>query len=302
MSFLVRRLIAAPVVLLVIALATFAMVRLAKGGPFDAEREVAPAVKAAQAARMGFDKPLPEQFLRTMAGVADGSLPTLAPGTSVGEAIGSKLATTLLLGGCALAVAVVAGLALALIGASRPGSLGDRATGSAAMAAVAVPTFVIGPALALTFGLWLPWLPAVGWDGAAHLLLPVATLAAAPAARLARLARGALADAAHADHVRTAVAKGVEPWRVLAVHQLRPALVPVAAYLGTAAAYLLTGSVVVEQVFQIPGLGSEMIQAAMSRDHNLVMALTLLFGVLVIGCNLAADLLVAWLDPRVRLA
>lgn len=302
MSFLARRLIAAPVVLLVIALATFAMVRLAKGGPFDAEREVAPAVKVAQAARMGFDKPLPEQFLRTMAGVASGSLPTLSPGTSVGEAIGGKLATTLLLGGCALGLAVVAGLALALIGAARPGSLCDRATGSAAMAAVAVPTFVIGPALALTFGLWLPWLPAVGWGGLAHLLLPVATLAAAPAARLARLARGALADAAHADHVRTAVAKGVGPWRVLAVHQLRPALVPVAAYLGTAAAYLLTGSVVVEQVFQIPGLGSEMIQAAMSRDHNLVMALTLLFGVLVIGCNLAADLLVAWLDPRVRLA
>ncbi len=300
MNHLLRRLAYAPLVLLAIALATFAMVRLAKGGPFDSERAVSPAVQAVQAERMGFDRPLPEQFVRTMAGVADGSLPTLSPGQTVGAVIAGKVATTAVLGGCALVVALIVGLAMALAGAARPGGALDRCTGSAAMAAVAVPSFVIGPALVLVFGLWLPWLPAAGWGGLAHLILPVAALAAAPAARIARLARSTLAEAANADHVRTARAKGVGSWRILAVHQLRPALVPVAAYLGTAAAYLLTGSVVIEQVFQVPGLGSEMIQAAMNRDHNLVMALTMLFGTAVILCNLAADVVVMAIDPRAR--
>lgn len=302
MNYVLKRLLLAPLVLLVIAVATFAMVRSAKGGPFDADRELAPAVKAAMASRMGFDRPLPEQFVRTLAGVADGSLPTLSPGLAVGEVIRPKLGVSLLLGGCALVLAVAAGLALAVLGALRPGGLLDRATASAAMAAIAVPAFVIGPVLALVLGLRLGWLPSLGWGGLAHLVLPMATLAAAPAARIARLARGALADAAQADHVRTARAKGVGPWRILVLHQLRPALVPVVAFLGAAAAYLLTGSVVVEQVFQIPGLGGEMVQAAFNRDHNLVMALTLLFGTLVVLCNLAADLAVAAVDPRVRLA
>jgi len=302
MNYLLKRMLLAPLVLLVIALATFAMVRSAKGGPFDAERELAPAVKAAMAERMGWNRPLPEQFVRTLAGVADGSLPTLSPGQTVGEVIRPKLGVSLLLGGAALLLAVTAGLALAISGARRPGGWLDRATASAAMAAIAVPSFVIGPVLALFFGLRLGWLPSLGWGGLEHLLLPMATLAAAPAARIARLARSALADAAHADHVRTARAKGVGEWTVLIRHQLRPALIPVVAFLGTAAAYLLTGSVVVEQVFSVPGLGSEMIQASFNRDHNLVLALTLLFGLLVVLCNLAADLLVALVDPRVRLS
>jgi oligopeptide transport system permease protein len=302
MNYLLKRLLLAPAVLLLIALATFAMVRSAKGGPFDAEREMAPAVKAAMAERMGFDRPLPVQFVRTLAGVADGSLPTLSPGQDVGEVIRPKLGVSLVLGGAALLLAVIAGLGLALAGAMRPGSWLDRLTASAAMAAIAVPAFVIGPVLALVFGLRLGWLPSLGWGDLIHLLLPMATLAAAPAARIARLARSSLADAAHADHVRTARAKGVGAWTVLVRHQLRPALVPVVAFLGTASAYLLTGSVVVEQVFQIPGLGSEMVQAAFNRDHNLVMALTLVFGLLVVLCNLAADLAVAAVDPRVRLS
>jgi oligopeptide transport system permease protein len=216
--------------------------------------------------------------------------------------IAGKLPTTLHLGGCALALGAFGGFALALFAAARPGGWCDRATASAAMAAVAVPTFVVGPLLALAFGLWLGWLPGVGWGSFAHLLLPVATLAAPVAARVARLARASLAEAEHADHVRTARAKGVPPWRVLAIHQLRPALTPVLAFLGPAASYLLTGSVVVEQVFQVPGLGSELLQAAINRDHNLVMGLTLLYGVLVILCYLAADLAVAAAVPRARRA
>ncbi len=302
MNYFLRRIAIAPLVLLLIAVATFIMVRAAPGGPFDAERKLAPEVVAAQSAKMGFDKPLPEQFVRTIGGVIDGSLPTLAPGHTVGEVlVGRRMTTTLVLGGGALLLAIIAGLSLALLGASYPGTLLDRATGSAAMTAVAVPTFVVGPVLVLTFGLWLGWLPATGWGTFVQVLMPVCTLAAAPAARIARLGRGALADAASADHVRTAKAKGVPPWRVLVIHQLRPAMVPVIAFLGTAAAYLLTGSVVVEKVFQVPGLGSELLIASFNRDHNLVMALTLLFGTMVVVCNLIADVLVAVVDPRVRL-
>lgn len=300
--YLLRRLAIAPLVLLVLATVTFALVRAAPGGPFSEDRKLDPAVVAALEAKVGLDRPLPEQWWRTLRGIADGSLPsTKVPGQTVGEIITARLPTSLLLGGLALAVAVLGGLALALVGAMRPGGWLDRATGSAAMALVAVPSFVIGPVLALVLGLWLHLLPVAGWAGVLTWLMPVATLAAAPAARIARLGRAALAEVAGSDHVRTARAKGVSEWRTLLVHQLSGALLPVIAYLGPAAAYLLTGSVVVEAVFQVPGLGSEFVQAALNRDHNLVMALTVVYGGMVIGCSLAADLVIAALDPRVRL-
>ncbi|MCS6969693.1 MAG: ABC transporter permease [Planctomycetes bacterium] len=301
MSFLARRLLLAPCVLLVVALATFAMVRLAKGGPFDAERELPAEVKAALAARLGWDRPLPEQFLRTLVGVADGSLPTLSPGQSVGAVLAPRAAVTATLGAVAFALVVVLGLGWAVLATRWSGSALDRALTHGTIACIALPSFVIGPVLAWLVGVRLGWLPPLGWGGAAHLVLPALTLAIVPAARLARLARAALAHEEHSDHVRTARAKGCGPWRVLLQHILRPALPPVVAYLGPLAAWLLTGSVAVELVFAVPGLGAEMVQAAINRDHNLVLALTLWFALAVVACNLLADLAVAALDPRVRL-
>jgi oligopeptide transport system permease protein len=301
-AYILRRLLLAPLVLLVLATVAFALARAVPGGPYDEERALPPAVRAAQMARAGLDRPLPEQWLRTIASLATGSLPSLkSEGLTVAEVVRGKLPTSLFLGATALAVALVAGLGAALAGAHRSG-LVDRGLAAGTMAAVAIPTFVIGPVLALALGLWLGWLPVAGWGGFQHLLLPAATLAIPVAARIARLARGALAETAHADHVRTARAKGLGDGLVLWRHRLRLALVPVLAFLGPAAAYLLTGSVVVEQVFQVPGLGTEFIQSALNRDHNLVMGLTVLYGALLIACNLAADLAVAVADPRVRLA
>lgn len=302
-AYLLRRLAQAPFVLAILATLTFVLVASARGDAASEERAVDPAVRAAQVARLGLDRPLPEQYLRTMAALATLDLPSdKVPGQTALDVVRAKLPVSLLLGGLALALAAAAGLALALLGAANAGTWLDRASGSAAMAAVAVPTFVIGPVLALLCGLWLGWLPVAGWGGLAHLLLPVATLAAAPAARIARLARAALAEGAGADHVRTARAKGAAPWAVLLRHQLPVALVPVVAFIGPVSAYLLTGSVVVEQVFQVPGLGSEFVHAALNRDRTLVMGLTVLYGGLVIACTLAADLLVAAIDPRARLA
>lgn len=300
--YLLRRLAQAPVVLAILATLTFILVASARGDALAEERAVDPAVRAVQLAKLGLDRPLPEQYLRTMGALITLDLPSdKVPGQTALDVVRQKLPVSLLLGGLALLVAVAAGLTLALLGAANPGTWLDRASGSAAMAAVAVPTFVIGPLLALVGGLWLGWLPVAGWSSWSHVLLPLATLAAAPAARIARLARAALAEAASADHVRSARAKGVSPLAVLLRHQLPVALVPVIAFLGPASAYLLTGSVVVEQVFQVPGLGSEFVQAALNRDRTLVMGLTVLYGALVIACTLAADVLVAVVDPRVRL-
>lgn len=296
---LLRPLALAPLTLLVLATLTFLLVAAARGDATTGERALDPAVRAAQAAKLGLDRPLPEQYLRTMAALATLDLPSdKVPGQTALDVVRHKLPVSLLLGGLALLLAVGAGLAVALLGAARPGTWLDRAGSTGAMAAVAVPAFVIGPVLALVLGLWLGLLPVAGWGSWQHLLLPLATLAAAPAARVARLARAALAESAAADHVRTARAKGASPLAVLLRHQLPVALVPVIAYLGPAAAYLLTGSVVVEQVFQVPGLGSEFVQAALDRDRTLVMALTVLYGAMVIACTLAADVVAAMADPR----
>lgn len=301
-AYLLRRLALVPVVLAVLATLTFILVASARGDALSEERALDPAVAAAQRAKLGLDRPLPEQYLHTMAALATLDLPSdKVPGQTALDVVAGKLPVSLLLGGAALVLALAAGLGLALLGASRPGTWIDRASGSAAMAAVAVPSFVIGPVLALVLGLWLGWLPVAGFASWLHLLLPVATLAAAPAARIARLGRAALAETAHADHVRTARAKGASALAVLVRHQLPVALLPVIAYLGPLSAYLLTGSVVVEQVFQVPGLGSEFVHAALNRDRTLVMGLTVLYGTLVIVCTLAADLLAAAVDPRVRL-
>jgi len=300
--YLLRRLAQAPFVLFVLATLTFLLVASARGDAVSEERALDPAVAAAQRAKLGLDLPLHQQYLRTMGALVTLDLPSdKVPGQTALDVVRQKLPVSLLLGGLALALSIGVGLALALLGAANPGTWLDRATGSAAMAAVAVPSFVIGPVLALVCGLWLGWLPVAGWSSWTHLLLPLATLSAAPAARIARLARAALAETANADHVRTARAKGASALAVLLRHQLPVALVPVIAFLGPAAAYLLTGSVVVEQVFQIPGLGSEFVQAALNRDRTLVMGLTVLYGALVISCTLASDLLVAVVDPRVRL-
>ncbi len=306
-AYLLRRLLLAPVVLLVLATVTFVMVRCAPGGPFTAERGMDPVVQQALARQYHFDRPLWRQYLDFLGNLAVGDLgPSYKhKAETVNEIVARELPVSLLLGGLALLVALAVGIPAGVIAAARPDRLGDRAAMVAALVAISLPTFVIGPLLAFGFGLWLGWLPVAGWGGwsaPVFLVLPVLTLAAPCAARIARLVRAGVLEVSGQDFVRTARAKGLDGATVLVRHALRVGLLPLAGFLGPAAATMLTGSVVVEQVFQIPGLGREFVEAAINRDYTLVMGTVLVYGAILVLCNLAADLLGGLLDPRARAA
>ncbi|WP_231639011.1 ABC transporter permease [Sphingomonas profundi] len=278
--------------------------RVAPGGPFDGERALDPATQAALARAYGLDLPLWRQVLLYAWRLAHGDFgPSLVyRDFSVTDLVAGGLPVSLTLGGLALLLALALGIATGLVAAARAGRGADAGLMLAATLLTAFPTFVTGPLLVLLFALGLGWLPVSGWGGgdAAHLALPVVALALPVAGAIAKLTRAGLAAALAQDHVRTARARGLAPVRVLLVHALRPALVPVASYLGPAAAGLLTGAVVIETVFALPGLGRHFVQGALNRDYPLVLGVVTLYAALIVLFNLAADLAYGWLDPRMR--
>jgi oligopeptide transport system permease protein len=301
-AILIRRLATAVPTLLAVILLSFVLMRTAPGSPFDGERPLDPATRAAFATAYGLDKPQPEQAARYLGGVLTGDFgPSLVyKDFSVGALIGQGLPVSLTLGGLALLLALALGIGAATLAGTHAGGRIDRAIMSAATLLTAIPTFVTGPALALVFALWLQVLPVSGLDGAASLVLPVVALALPVAGAIARLARAGLAVALAQDHVLTARARGLAPRTILWRHALRPALVPVVSYLGPAAAGLLTGAVVIETVFGLPGLGRYFVQGALNRDYPLVLGVVILYAGLILLFNLIADLAYGWLDPRVR--
>jgi oligopeptide transport system permease protein len=303
-AILLRRLITALPTLAAVVLLSFLLMRVAPGGPFDSERALDPATRAALAHAYGLDRPLPEQLWRYLVGLAHGDFgPSLVyRDFSVGDLVRQGLPVSLTLGGLALLTALPLGLGVGLVAALRPEGRADRALMLAATIATVLPTFVTGPLLVLLFALIAGWLPVSGWGSGdtRHLVLPVIALALPVAGAIARLARAGLATALAQDHVVTARARGLSPGRILLRHALRPALIPVASYLGPAAAGLLTGAVVIETVFALPGLGRYFVQGALNRDYPLVLAVVILYAALIIAFNLLADLLYGWLDPRVR--
>lgn len=300
---LVRLASAVPTLLLVIAVA-FLMVRAAPGGPFDAERVLPPETAANLAAAYHLDEPLPVQFARYLGGVLRGDL-----GPSyyyrdyeVQELIAAALPVTALLAGLAAAVALVVGLAAGACAALTANSRTDRLVTGLAMTGISVPVFVIAPLMVLAFAVHLGWFPA-SWTGGGRgerLVLPVIALALPHIAFLARLTRGSLLEVLSADFIRAARAQGLGTWRVLRVHALKPALLPVVSYLGPALASLLTGAVVVEAVFGIPGLGQLFVRSGLNRDYTLVLGIVIFYAALIIVLNLVVDLVYGWLDPRVR--
>jgi oligopeptide transport system permease protein len=301
-AILIRRLATAIPTLLAVILLSFVLMRAAPGSPFDAERPLDPATRAAFAAAYGLDKPLPEQAARYLGGVLTGDFgPSLVyKDFTVGALIAQGLPVSLALGGLALLLALALGIGGASIAGTHAGGLLDRAIMTIATLLTAIPTFVTGPALALVFALWLQLLPVSGLDGAASLVLPVLALALPVAGAIARLARAGLAVALAQDHILTARARGLAPRTILWRHALRPALAPVVSYLGPAAAGLLTGAVVIETVFGLPGLGRYFVQGALNRDYPLVLGVVILYAALILLFNLIADLAYGWLDPRVR--
>ncbi|MGE0775307.1 MAG: ABC transporter permease [Sphingomonadaceae bacterium] len=301
-ALIFRRLATALPTLAAILILSFLLMRLAPGGPFDGERPLDPETRAALTQAYGLDAPLPEQIARYVGRIAQGDFgPSLVyRDFTVTDLVAQGLPVSLTLGALAFLLALSIGLGAGLVAASQAGRRTDDALMLIAMLLTALPTFVTGPLLVLVFALGFGWLPVSGLDSARHLILPVIALALPVAGAIAKLSRAGLAEALAQDHVRTARARGLSPVSILVVHALRPALVPVASYAGPAAAGLLTGAVVIETVFALPGLGRYFVQGALNRDYPLVLAVVTIYAALIILFNFFADLLYGWLDPRVR--
>lgn len=302
LSLILRRLGSAiPTLLGVIAL-SFLLMKLAPGSPFDGERALDPATRTALNVAYGLDKPLYEQFGQYLWRVLHGDFgPSMVyRDFTVTVLVAKGLPVSLVLGGCALVLASGLGIGAGVIAARYAGRWPDRTLSMAATMLTALPAFVSAPLLVLVFGLTLGWLPVSGWGDVRHLILPVIALSLPVAGAVTKLTRAGLAGVMGGDNILAAQARGLSPMRVISRHALRPALVPVASYLGPAAAGLLTGAVVIETVFGIPGLGRYFVQGALNRDYPLVLAVVILYAALIIVFNLLADLAYSWLDPRVR--
>lgn len=290
-----------PVMLAVLTM-TFFLVRLAPGGPFDAERKVSEETLKQLKAAYHMDAPLPAQYVQYMAGVTRGDLgPSFKkPSRTVFEWIQLRLPVSLELGAYALLVAIGIGLPAGLLAALRPNSVLDYLPMSLSMAGICIPSFVMGPLLVLIFALWLGWFPVAGWNGPMDKVLPAFTLGGMYAAYVARLTRAGMLDVMSQDFVRTARAKGVSEAVIILRHALRGGLQPVVAYLGPTAAGLLTGSFVVETIFQVPGLGKEFVESAFNRDYTMISGTVAVYAALVLVLNLVSDVMLAYMDPRVR--
>lgn len=294
---------AVPTLLLVVTLAFF-MMRLAPGGPFDQERPLPPEILRNIERAYHLDEPLWQQYFRYLGGLLrlDFGPSYRTKDFTVGELLAAGAPASFKVGGLAALLATVLGMAAGITAALRQNSWVDYAVMSTAMVGIAIPNFVMAPLLTLVFGVMLGWLPAGGWGGGApqFIVLPVLALALPQVARVARLVRGSMIEQLHANHVRTARAKGLRERIVVVRHALRGALLPVISYLGPMTAALLTGSVVVESIFSIPGIGRYFVQAALDRDYTVVMGVVIVFALLIILLNLIVDLLYGLLDPKVR--
>jgi ABC-type dipeptide/oligopeptide/nickel transport system permease component len=319
--FLLRRLGWLLLTVWAVATLSFCLMRAVPGGPLSAERRLAPEVEANVAARYHLDWPLWRQYLHYMGPLNLDERGLLGDGTrvlggaltgdlgpsfrqrdySVNEILAQSLPISIELGAWALAWAVVVGLAAGIVAGLYPQSPGDVLLRGLATLGIAVPNFVLAALLILALAIGWKVLPVAGWGTPRHLVLPALALGAPFAAYIARLSRTGLLEALAQDSVRTAVAYGLPPWRIVLGRALRPACLPVVSYLGPAAAGVLTGSLVIERIFAIPGAGSHFVGSALNRDYTLAMGVTLVYTVLVYALNTLVDLLYPLLDPRIRL-
>lgn len=302
--YVLKRIAGAIPTLAIIVVLSFGLVRLAPGGPFDEEQALPAEIKANLEHAYGLDQPLPVQFGRYVRGLLHGDFgPSFKfKDFTVTELIASGLPVSLELGALAMLGAVLLGVPLGVAAALDHNGPGDRLIMGGAALGVAVPVFVVAPLAALVFGIYLGWLPVSGWEPGklADMVLPAATLALPVMAYVARLARASMLETLRAPFVAAARARGVPRGRLLLRHALPAALTPVVSYLGPAAAAILTGSLVVETIFGLPGIGRYLVQGALNRDYTLVMGMVIVYAAFMILMNLLVDVAYAWLDPRVR--
>jgi len=301
-QFFLKRLIQSLVTLAFLATATFFLLRLAPGGPFDGEKIWPAEIQANIEAKYGLNKPLTTQFFSWANDVAHGDLRESFHyiGTPVTEIIRDATLPSLQLGFLALLISLTLGLILGVLSAWKRGTFWDFSAMFIAICGITLPSYLIGTLLVLLFSNYLGILPPALWEEKASMVLPVITLAVRPLAIIARMTRTTLLEILHSDYIRTAYSKGLSDSKVLFKHALKNALIPIITLLGPITASLITGSYVVETVFQIPGLGQYFITSVVNRDYPLVMGMTLLFGIILIICNLLVDLAYSWIDPRIR--
>lgn len=303
-THVLRRLGTAIPTLLVIITLAFFMMRLAPGGPFDQERPLPPEIQRNIERAYHLDEPLPQQYLRYLGGLLRGDFgPSFTTKDfTVNELLAAGAPASVKLGLSALVVAAGLGIAMGVLAALNQNTALDYGVMSLAMVGIVIPNFVMAPLLTLVFGVYLGWFPVAGWgDGSLYyLVLPIVALALPQVARIARLTRGSMIETMNANYVRTARAKGLRERIVVGRHALRGALLPVVSYLGPAAAGLMTGSVVVETIFSLPGIGRYFVEAALDRDYTMVMGVVIVYAVLIILLNLLVDLVYGVLDPKVR--
>lgn len=304
LAFIARRLLGAIPTLAVIVALSFLLTRAAPGGPFDEEQALPPEIRANLEAAYGLDQPAAVQLGRYVAGLLRGDFgPSFKyRDFTVTELIASGLPVSLTVGLAALLLALALGVPAGVAAALARGGLTDRVVMTLAVAGISVPVFVIAPFLALAFGIWLQWLPVAGWTPGrwSDAVLPVVTLALPVIAYVARLTRGSLLETLRAPWIRAARARGLPQRIVLVRHALPAALLPVVSFLAPATAAVLAGSLVVETIFGLPGMGRHLVQGALNRDYTLVMGMVIVYAALMIVLNLLADLVYAWLDPRIR--
>jgi oligopeptide transport system permease protein len=302
-KFVTRRLLSIVPTVWAIVTITFFLIRLAPGGPFLSEREIPAEARAALVTQYGLDRPLLVQYGRYLANVARFDLgPSYEyPSRTVREIIAASLPVSVQLGTLALVLALVIGVPVGAVAAFRHNTAWDHVPMSLAMLGVSIPNFVLGPILIFVFALTLRWLPPALWGSPAQMILPAVTLSAVYVAYIARLTRGGMLEVTRQDFVRTARAKGLPERLIVWRHALRGGLLPVVSFLGPAVARAVTGSIVVEKIFAIPGIGQSFVNAAFNRDYTLVMGIVLFYAGLLVVFNLLVDVAYGVLDPRVEL-
>ena len=302
MKRLLSTLLEALITLWLLATLCFFLLRAAPGGPFDTEKAAPPEVQAMLERQYRLDLSLPEQYLAWLRDVAQGDLgPSFQyPDYSVNQLVAQALPVSMLNGGLALLLALGIGIPLGIFAGRRAGGWTDRLLMFVAGLGISIPKFVVAPLLVLLFAVILKWLPAGGWGEWRHIVLPVIALALPNIAYCARIMRASMAETMSAEYLQAARSRGYSEWRLLTHHALRPALLPVVAWLSPALINVVTGSAVVEQVFGIPGMGRYFVQGALNRDYTLVLGVVLTVGALIVLINVVVDALRAQMDPRLR--
>jgi oligopeptide transport system permease protein len=305
LKFAIRRFLGAIPTLFILIVLAFCLIRLAPGGPFDSEKQLSPEIEANLRQAYHLDEPLYQQFFRYFGNLLQGDFgPSFQyRDFSVTELIKTGFPVSLRLGSLAMLLAMLFGVSAGTMAALRQNTAADYSVMAAAMTGISIPGFVMAPILILVFAVYLGWLPAggLGDGGFKHLILPVIALALPQIAYIARLTRGSMIEVLRSPYIRTARAQGLPERTIIVRHALKPALLPVVSYLGPATAGIITGSVVIEQIFGVPGLGRFFVQGALNRDYTLVMGVVVFYGVLIITFNFVVDVIYSWLDPRLKI-